>query len=136
MDHHLIDTSVWVEFLNAQPGRAREKVRSLAEDPDNIVTTEPVLMEIRAGTAGIKLARTEDVLNRFVVMGVQPAADFHAAADLYRETRRRGYTIRSTVDCLIAAVAIRTEVIVLHRDRDFDVLAEVASDLRCCSLLD
>lgn len=135
MDQRLIDTSVWVEFLNARPGQARDRVRALAEDPDSIMTTEPVLMEIRAGVAGLKLARTEAVMNRFVVMGIQPSADFHAAADLYREAKRQGRTIRSMVDCLIAAVAIRTATVVLHRDRDFHVLEGIASDLRCESLL-
>jgi predicted nucleic acid-binding protein len=34
-----------------------------------------------------------------------------------------GETVRKVDDCLIAAVAIRNDVAVLHDDRDFDVLA-------------
>ena len=48
---------------------------------------------------------------------------FVAAADIYRSGRRRGYTIRSSVDCLIAAIAIEYEIPVWHRDRDFDTIA-------------
>jgi predicted nucleic acid-binding protein len=48
---------------------------------------------------------------------------FLEAAEIYRSGRRRGYTIRSTVDCLIAAIAIRNGVTVWHKDRDYDSIA-------------
>ena len=51
------------------------------------------------------------------------------AVALYRSARRRGLTIRSSVDCLIAACALRHDSEVLHRDRDFHTLARI-SDLR------
>jgi predicted nucleic acid-binding protein len=51
---------------------------------------------------------------------------FEEAAGLYRAARRAGLTIRSGVDCLIAACAIRHGLTVLHHDRDFDVLARVS----------
>ncbi|APU17219.1 PIN domain-containing protein [Actinoalloteichus fjordicus] len=76
------------------------------------------------------------MLNRLRLLGVDPAIDFHYAADLYRNVRRFGHTIRSMVDCLIASVAIRTEAILVHKDRDVDRIAAVAPDLRTESLLD
>ena len=58
---------------------------------------------------------------------VRPAgvglADFESAAELYRLCRSRGATVRKLMDCLIAAVAIREKVTVLHNDRDYEVLA-------------
>ena len=45
---------------------------------------------------------------------------------LYRAARRAGLTVRSSVDCLIAACAIRHGFTVLHRDRDFPVLAKIS----------
>jgi predicted nucleic acid-binding protein len=51
------------------------------------------------------------------------ASDYDAAAALYRRCRRQGETVRKLIDCLIAAVAIRATIPVLHNDRDFDVLA-------------
>ena len=47
-------------------------------------------------------------------------------ASLYRSARRRGFTVGSSVDCLIATCAIRNDLEVLHRDRDFTTLAEVS----------
>ena len=49
--------------------------------------------------------------------------DYDRAAELYRRCRQRGETVRKLIDCLIAAVAIRVGIPVLHNDRDFDVLA-------------
>jgi predicted nucleic acid-binding protein len=48
------------------------------------------------------------------------------AAGLYRTARARGVTVRSSVDCLIAACALRHDLEVLHRDRDFDAIARVS----------
>ena len=49
--------------------------------------------------------------------------DYDKAAELYRQCRSRGETVRKLLDCLIAAVAIRSGIPVLHNDRDFDALA-------------
>jgi predicted nucleic acid-binding protein len=49
--------------------------------------------------------------------------DYEEAASLYRTCRRSGDTVRKLIDCLIAAVAIRADLPMLHRDADFDVLA-------------
>lgn len=51
---------------------------------------------------------------------------FEQAVDLYRAARRAGVTVRSSVDCLIAACAIRHGLTVLHRDRDFTELARIS----------
>jgi predicted nucleic acid-binding protein len=48
------------------------------------------------------------------------------AVDLYRRARRSGVTFRSSIDCLIAAMAIRHGMAVMHRDRDFANLARVS----------
>ena len=52
------------------------------------------------------------------------SVDYEAAATLYRTCRQRGYTVRKLFDCLIAAVAIRADVPIIHRDTDFDILAQ------------
>ena len=56
-----------------------------------------------------------------------PLAVYLEAAELFRVARRGGFTVRSSVDCLIAACAARHSIAVLHRDRDFDALAKVAA---------
>ena len=51
---------------------------------------------------------------------------FSDAVDLYRSARRSGLTVRSSVDCLIAACAIRHDLEVMHRDRDYAAIAEIS----------
>jgi predicted nucleic acid-binding protein len=53
-----------------------------------------------------------------------PRALYVEAADIYREGRRHGLTIRSSLDCLIAAIAIHHKVPVWHRDRDFGSISK------------
>jgi predicted nucleic acid-binding protein len=57
------------------------------------------------------------------LLGVSALEDGERAAAIHRACRARGHTVRDIVDCLIAAVAIRNDAVVLHRDRDFDVIA-------------
>jgi predicted nucleic acid-binding protein len=54
-------------------------------------------------------------------------ATHYDAAQLYRAARRQGITVRSSVDCLVAACAIRANLPVLHRDRDFSELAAISA---------
>jgi hypothetical protein len=60
---------------------------------------------------------------------------FLEGVDLYRAARRIGATVRSSIDCLIAACAIRHDLEILHRDRDSPALARISS-LRQRSLSD
>jgi predicted nucleic acid-binding protein len=52
---------------------------------------------------------------------------FLQAADLYRLARKAGLTIRSSADCLIAACAMRSDLEVLHQDRDYTQIARVSA---------
>jgi predicted nucleic acid-binding protein len=53
--------------------------------------------------------------------------DFASGASLYRRARKAGITIRSSIDCLIAATCIRNDAPILHADEDFDRLASCTS---------
>ena len=81
-------------------------------------------MELLAGTRNrgdhARLRARLVALPRLALRGL---ADFESAADLYRQCRQRGATVRKLMDCLIAAVAVRERATVLHNDRDFEVLA-------------
>ncbi len=56
-----------------------------------------------------------------------PSALFLAAAEIYRLGLMKGHTIRSSADCLIAAIAIDNGVPVWHKDRDFEAIARYTS---------
>ena len=121
----LVDTSVWVDYLRGSDTVATTRLRELlATRPSEVVTCEPVAMELLAGAGDdLAVARLERLTTGLPSVTLDPRLDFRAAATLLRQARRRGETVRSLVDCLIAAVALRHDVTVMHKDRDFDVLA-------------
>ena len=97
--------------------------------------TEPVVMELLAGlTDQHVVTRLERLVDGLPLVRVDATPDYRAAAAAYRAVRLSDRTVRSLVDCLIAVVAARTGTVVVHRDRDFDVLAQSLPDLRVHSL--
>jgi hypothetical protein len=117
----LVDSSAWIEFLRDTGSAVCLRLDSLLDQP--LATCDPVRMEILAGARDDKhLEGLRRLLARATVVPTGPA-DYEAAATLYRTCRRSGETVRRLIDCLIAAVAIRAGIPLLHADADFDVLA-------------
>jgi len=123
----LADTSAWVEFDRATGSRVHRRVAELVLSPpegSELTVTESVVMEVLVGARSE--GRAEDLrrlLARSVLLPVEPASDFEAAAGMYRQCRRAGVTPRGLLDCLIAAVAWRHRASLLTTDVD---LARVA----------
>lgn len=120
----LIDTSAWIEYFRATESPAAVKVRRvLAEKTDQVSMCEPVAMEILSGAVDDAAhAKLEHLVNGLPSLVVDAAVDFRTAAQIYRAARRAGRTVRSINDCLIAAVAIRHNAHLVHRNADFDVI--------------
>lgn len=117
----LADSSAWVEFLRDTGSPAAEAVDRLIGSAE-LVTTDVIVMELLAGARD-----DEDEASLSALLAVAtfiPVArdDWVTAARLQRRCRAGGEPVRRINDCLIAAVAIRANVPVLHRDRDFEVL--------------
>jgi predicted nucleic acid-binding protein len=120
----LVDTSVWIDVF-----RKNRPVDLLAHVAfDEVVTCLPVVQEVLQGfreEQPYRLAR-EAMLALPVVESPLAMTVVEEAVGLYRAARRQGLTVRSSTDCLIAACAIRHDLEVLHRDRDFPKLARVS----------
>jgi predicted nucleic acid-binding protein len=121
----LIDSSVWIAALSRRPPFRIEDL----VDVNEIATCLPIIQEVLQGfdddyafedarDALYDLPALEDPLTGELV---------HEAISIYRVARKKGVTVRSSVDCFIAASAIRHDAMVLHRDRDFDHLARVTA---------
>jgi predicted nucleic acid-binding protein len=118
----LIDSSAWIEHWrrDSAPSLSMERVLRARQ----VATTDQVLMELLAGTnAANHLARAQSALNGCEFLQQRTYVDASAAAAIYRLCRQKGETPRNLSDCLIAAVAMRNDVDVLHNDRDYDVIA-------------
>ena len=119
----LLDTSIWIEALRAGTKLDLEKIAPFEE----YVTCLPVIQEVLQGIREERwhrLAR-ESLLSMPIVESPLRVEVWLEASDLYRTARNAGLTIRSSTDCLIAACAIRNDLEVLHRDRDFTALAKL-----------
>lgn len=120
----LVDTSIWIEIFRTRPRLRLEDVTDL----DEVATCLPVVQEVLQGFRDEGAFRTakEAMLALPVVESPLRRPVFEEAVGLYRSARRAGLTIRSGVDCLIAACAIRSGLTVLHHDRDFTLLERVS----------
>ena len=121
----LVDTSVWVEVFRKPAGVQLESL----VDFDDVVTCLPIVQEVLQGfDAEPAFLRARGAMLALPIVESPLRVDVYAeAVDLYRTARRLGLTIRSGVDCLIAACAVRHQLEVLHCDRDFDALAQVSA---------
>jgi len=115
----LVDTSVWIAILRGEVQVNRASYREF-------FTCGPVVQEVLQGFGENPLVAKyeESFLNIPRLSDPLPAELFVVAADIYRQGRRRGLTIRSATDCLIAAIALANGATILHRDRDFDHIAQ------------
>jgi predicted nucleic acid-binding protein len=121
----LVDTSVWIEVFRARRPLDLEAIL----DFDDVATCLPVIQEVLQGLrdeAAYRRAR-EAMLSLPIVESPLGEDVFSQAIDLYRGARRGGVAVRSAVDCLIAACAIRHDLEVLHRDRDFAALSRISA---------
>lgn len=127
----LVDSSAWVEFDRGTGSPVDHRLAALiagggAETSNAVGVTEPVLMEVLAGARD---ARRHDDLRRlltsFVWLPADAVTDFEAAARIYRSCRAAGITPRGLIDCMIAAIALRSGARLLAADRDFEQIATV-----------
>ena len=116
----LVDTSVWIELLV-------DKRPPSIPDADllRFATCGPIIQEV---LQGLRPTAESDLFGEaFLFLPTLsdpiPTGIFARAAEICRLGRRRGITIRSSVDCLIAAIASENLVPVWHRDRDFSAIA-------------
>lgn len=81
-------------------------------------------MELLAGARDPgNFRRIERITGAMPLCQVDPVCDFAEAGALFKAMRNEGITIRSMVDCLIAAIAWRRDATIMHADRDFDAIA-------------
>ncbi len=116
----LVDTSVWIELLRGTLGATVSD-----EDLARFATCGAILQEVLQGQdwGAEPAAFRANLLALPRLSDPLPFGLFLEGAEIFRLGRRKGYTIRSSIDCLIAAIAIANRVPVWHRNRDFAAIA-------------
>jgi len=119
------DSSVWIDYFT---GRTTPKTKALDKLLDaetrELVLLDVVMMEV---LRGFKDDNEYDIAYRlllpFVVQTAGGKDIAMTSAQIYRNLRKNGLTVRSSIDLLIAAWCLLNECELLHNDRDFDAIA-------------
>jgi len=120
----IVDTSAWVEYLRATGSPTHLALRAGVQDGKPIATPALVVTELLSGSRSeIEAAGLLQLLSRFEILIPDSLRDYQGAARVQRICRRAGFTIRSTVDCMVAATALEDRRPLLARNRDFSVIA-------------
>jgi len=116
-----VDSSVWIDFfLNRSTPQTATLCALMEGNEDQLVVLDLVLMEVLRGFAHDhewRLARDAFANLPLATAGGEAVA--LRAADLYRQQRRRGITIRSPIDLMVAAWCLEHGCALVHADRDF-----------------
>lgn len=119
----LVDSSIWIDFFEGKATIGALWLEQAVADDRQIVTCPTVMTEVLQGFRmdhAFEEARNMLVDCRLLDLDREGHIE---AAQLYRTLRRKGFTVRSTLDCIIAQTCILNEVELLGRDSDFDFIA-------------
>jgi predicted nucleic acid-binding protein len=123
----LVDTSVWVDFFNGINNPGTGSLHEMLEAEDPICISDVILAETLQGfRSNEDFESVKTHLLHFQIYSLQSPEGYIRAAQLYRTCRKQGATIRKTIDCLIAQIALDHGLILLHQDNDFDKIASVS----------
>jgi predicted nucleic acid-binding protein len=114
----LVDTSAWL--LQEPPDDFLALTRN-----EPVAICPPVVQELLQGAYDQRrMNRANEIAGSSLMLDSPvPIARFEFAGEIYRVIRAGSFTIRSSNDCLIAAIAMHHDVTLLHGDRDFDYIA-------------
>lgn len=116
----LVDSSVWIDYFN---GKDTPQTAYLyrALGTQSIVIGDLILAEVLQGFREEKdFAAARSALLKFQVFEMVGQAIALKSSQNFRSLRKQGFTVRKTIDCLIATFCIENNLELLHADRDFD----------------
>lgn len=128
----LVDTSVLIDYLK---GRRNPKIAIFAEILArdipfgiSVFTYQEILQGARDEREYKQLRGYLDT--QAIYCPSEDTEIYEKAARLFFDLRRKGVTVRSSIDTIIALTAMGHNLSLLHNDRDFDAIAEKTPELR------
>lgn len=119
----LVDSSVWIDFFSFSPTRAGAELYRMIEDSEPVAVAGVIVSEVLQG-----LTRNIDEIAHQLSLWefLEPSgfATYREAAVLFRMARSKGIAL-TTIDALIAAIALEHKASVFTRDKDFSRLAQI-----------
>lgn len=126
MEKAIFDTSVWINFIkNIESKETILLAEYVKNSSQNILLTPTIIQEILQGVkTETEFFQKKKVLESYNLLKPDWEKTSIDAAKLYFDLRKKGVTIRKSNDCLIAQVAIENNVLLVHIDSDFDLIAK------------
>ena len=119
----LVDSPVWADFFSSSPGRAGAELRRMVEEADPFALTGVVVTEVLQGLTRDS-GRIEQYLAQWEMLEPRGFETYREAAAIYRAARTKGIAL-TTIDTLIAAIALEHRASVFTLDRDFSRIARI-----------
>jgi predicted nucleic acid-binding protein len=123
----LVDTSVLIQFFKGTSGEGAKRFGLVLQREIPFGINSLIFQEVLQGAGSEKeylILKKYLETQRFYHLK-DPVDSFARAAKIYLDCRKKGITIRSTIDCLIAQTALENDLILLHEDSDFDLMAKI-----------
>ncbi len=124
MKEVLIDTSVWIDFLNGTNNRQTDVMSKILYDETEVFISPQIIQEILQGISNdAEHNLMKEKLLSLNVLNIDSIESAIGASSLYRTLRKKGVTVRKTNDVLIAFYCLYFNIPILHKDRDFDKIS-------------
>ncbi len=123
----LADTSVLIDFFKGVKNEAVQKLEGALRRGTPVGINSFIFQEVLQGAASdkeYKLLYSYLRTQRFY-HPKDPVESYARAAKIYLECRKKGITVRSSIDCLIVETALEYDLFLLHNDRDFTAMARI-----------
>ena len=119
----LVDSSVWIDFLSSSPSAAGAELRRMIADAEPFALAGIVVTEVLQGLKR-DVSRIERYLSQWDMLEPSGYQTYREAAVIFRTARAKGVVV-TTVDALIASIALEHDATLFTLDRDFSRIAEL-----------
>ena len=123
----LVDTSILIPFFKGLKEEGIQKLRMILQQGIPFGINSLIFQEVLQGSGSEKeyMALKQYLETQRFYHLKHPVESFAKAAKIYMDGRKKGVTVRSTIDCLIVQTALEHDLLLLHEDRDFDEIAKI-----------
>ena len=119
-----VDSSVWIDYFNGKQTWQTDKLDQFSEE-ELILIGDIVLVEVLQGfRKNLDFEKASEALSVFPCPNLCGVDIAFKSANNFRDLRKRGITVRKTIDMIIGTFCIENEHVLLHDDKDFEPLSK------------
>jgi hypothetical protein len=120
----LVDSSVFIDYFNGINNRHTDELNALLGN-ELVITGDYILAEVLQGFRNDKDFKiAKEIMQSFPCFNICNEELAIKSADNFRYLRKKGITIRKTVDLIIGTFCIENDIELLHNDRDYEAMGK------------